>query len=69
MIYGALIGTAPGLIKEGIDGTCRNDGFSYKDLTADFVGSLTGALLTHWAITYRRNTQGHEIGVAYTNRF
>lgn len=30
VIHGALIDTLPGLIKEGIDGTCRNDGFSYR---------------------------------------
>src|ERR1700742_4015647 len=35
VIYGTLIGAIPGLIKEGIDGTCRTGGFSYKDLAAD----------------------------------
>jgi uncharacterized protein YfiM (DUF2279 family) len=69
VMYGALLGTVPGLVKEGIDGTCRSDGFSYKDLAADFVGSLTGALFTHWAISYHRSSRGHEVGVAYTNRF
>ncbi len=49
VIYGTLIGSTPGLVKEVIDGTCRSDGFSYKkDLTADVLGSLVGTSLTHW---------------------
>jgi putative lipoprotein len=69
IVYGTLIGTVPGLAKEVIDGTCRTDGFSYKDLAADALGALTGAALTHWAITYRRNAHGTTVGLAYTNRF
>jgi putative lipoprotein len=69
VIYGTLLGTVPGLVKETIDGTCTTDGFSYKDLTADALGALTGALLTNWAITYSRNAHGTTIGLAYHNRF
>jgi len=69
VIYGALLGTVPGLVKETIDGTCTTDGFSYKDLTADAVGALTGALLANWAITYNRNARGTTIGLAYHNHF
>jgi len=69
VIYGTLIGTLPGLIKEGIDGTCRSSGFSYKDLAVDVVGALTGALLGNWAITYSRSSRGQTVGVAYSTRF
>ncbi|MBW9105684.1 hypothetical protein [Paraburkholderia phenoliruptrix] len=69
VIYGTLIGTLPGLIKEGIDGTCRSSGFSYKDLAVDVVGALTGALLGNWAITYSRSSRGQAVGVAYSTRF
>jgi uncharacterized protein YfiM (DUF2279 family) len=69
VIYGTLIGTVPGLIKEGIDGTCRSSGFSYKDLVADLAGALSGALLTNWAITLSRDTRGHTVAISYTNRF
>lgn len=69
VIYGTLIGTVPGLMKETFDGTCPTDGFSYKDLTADAVGALTGALLSNWAITWSRSAHGTTIGLAYHNRF
>lgn len=69
IVYGTLIGTLPGLAKEVIDGTCSTDGFSYKDLAADALGSLTGAALTHWAILYRRNAHSTTIGLAYRNSF
>jgi putative lipoprotein len=69
VIYGALMGSVPGLVKEGIDGTCRSDGFSYKDLAADVVGALTGAALAGWAISYQRNAHARTIGIAYTTQF
>ena len=69
IVYGTLIGTVPGFAKEMIDGTCTTDGFSYKDLAADVLGALTGAALTHWAITYHRNARGTTVGLAYSNRF
>ncbi|SIT46915.1 conserved exported hypothetical protein [Paraburkholderia piptadeniae] len=69
VVYGTSIGTVPGLLKEIVDGTCRTSGFSYKDLTADALGALTGALLGNWAITYSRNAGGTMVGVAYFNRF
>lgn len=69
VIYGTLIGTVPGLIKEGIDGTCRSSGFSYKDLVADVAGALSGAVLTNWAITYNRDARSHTVAISYTNRF
>ncbi|WP_109483398.1 hypothetical protein [Paraburkholderia sp. C35] len=69
IVYGTLIGTLPGFAKEMIDGTCRTDGFSYKDLAADTLGALTGAALTHWMITYNRTPHGTTIGLAYRNRF
>jgi VanZ family protein len=67
--YGTLICTAPGLVKEVNDGTCPTSGFSYMDLTADALGALTGALLTHWAILYQCNSRGTTMGLAYTDRF
>jgi putative lipoprotein len=69
VIYGTLIGTIPGLIKEGIDGTCRGGGFSYKDLIADVAGALTGALLTNWAITYSRDGRSRTVAISYSRRF
>ena len=69
VVYGTLIGTVPGLAKEVFDGTCRTDGFSYKDLAADALGALTGAALTHWAIMYQRTARGTTLGLAYRSRF
>ncbi|SAL25826.1 lipoprotein [Caballeronia peredens] len=69
VIYGTLIGTAPGFAKEILDGTCRTDGFSYKDLAADALGALIGASLTHWAIMYQRNAHSMTIGLKYSSRF
>lgn len=37
LVYGALIGSIPGLLKERFDDTCLSDCFSYKGLTADAV--------------------------------
>lgn len=69
VIYGSLIGLTPGLIKEVFDGTCQNNGFSYKDLTYDFLGSLTGALLGNYAINYYRDRHGSSIGISYSKTF
>ncbi|SAK49088.1 lipoprotein [Caballeronia hypogeia] len=69
VVYGTLIGTAPGLAKEIFDGTCPSAGFSYKDLTADVLGALVGASLAHWAITYHRDSRGTLVGLAYSDRF
>jgi putative lipoprotein len=69
VIYGALIGTTPGLAKEIFDGTCRSDGFSYKDLAADTLGAFVGASLTHWAVLYQRDAHSMTLGVRYSSRF
>ncbi|KND58393.1 Phage protein [Candidatus Burkholderia verschuerenii] len=69
VIYGSLLGTAPGLLKEAVDGTCRSDGFSYKDLVADAFGAVVGAALTHWAITYQRDARNMTIGLRYSSSF
>ncbi|MFD1556301.1 hypothetical protein ACFSHT_11795 [Paraburkholderia silviterrae] len=69
IIYGTLIGTVPGLAKQTFDGTCRTDGFSYKDLFADTFGALTGAWLAHWALIYSREPRSRTIGLQYDNTF
>nr|WP_321784679.1 hypothetical protein [Paraburkholderia sp. J94] len=69
VIYGTLIGTVPGFLKEALDGTCRTDGFSYKDLFADALGALTGAWLTHWAVTFSHASHGQTFGLRYNNVF
>lgn len=70
VLYGAGLGLIPGLAKEVFDGTCRAGGFSYKDLTADALGALTGAALGHWAITYTRERSGGAVvGLTYNNAF
>lgn len=69
VIYGTLIGTAPGLLKETLDGTCRTDGFSYKDLFADAIGALTGAWLAHWAVTYTHGSKARTFGLRYNDVF
>ncbi|MEM5353429.1 hypothetical protein VOI32_35525 [Paraburkholderia caribensis] len=69
VFYGTLVGSVPGFLKEVLDGTCRSSGFSYKDLTADVVGALTGALLGNWAISYNRDARGKTVGIAYHTRF
>jgi VanZ family protein len=69
VVYGTLIGTVPGLAKEVFDGTCPTDGFSYKDLTADVIGALLGASLTHWALVYHRDSKSTTVGLSYSDRF
>lgn len=69
IVYGTLIGTGPGLVKEIVDGTCRTDGFSYKDLAADALGAWIGASVTHWAITYQRSPHGMTVRLSYRDRF
>ncbi|WP_183723225.1 hypothetical protein [Paraburkholderia bannensis] len=69
VIYGTLLGAVPGLLKETLDGTCRTDGFSYKDLFADTLGALTGAWLAHWALMYSGSPHGKTIGLRYDNTF
>ncbi len=69
VVYGTLIGTVPGLLKETLDGTCRTDGFSYKDLFADALGAFTGAWLAHWAVTYSRGSHSQTFGLRYDNVF
>lgn len=69
VIYGTLIGTIPGLAKETLDGTCRTDGFSPKDLFADALGALTGAWLAHWALMYSRDSRNKTFGLQYDNVF
>ena len=69
VLYGALIGTIPGFAKETLDGTCRTDGFSPKDLFADALGALTGAWLAHWAVMYSHDAHSKTIGLQYNNTF
>ncbi|WP_321855461.1 hypothetical protein [Paraburkholderia tropica] len=69
VIYGTLIGTVPGLLKEAFDGTCRSDGFSYKDLFADALGALTGAWLTHWGLMFSRTSHSQTFGLRYDSVF
>jgi putative lipoprotein len=69
VVYGTLIGATPGLAKEVFDGTCRSDGFSYKDLAADTLGAFVGASLTHWAVLYQRDAHSMTLGVRYSSRF
>ncbi len=69
VVYGTLIGSVPGLAKEVLDGTCRSDGFSYKDLFADALGALTGAWLAHWALMYERTPHQTTVGLRYNDAF
>jgi putative lipoprotein len=69
VVYGTMIGIVPGIAKEVFDGTCKTDGFSYKDLTADLLGSFTGAMLGNYAINYYRDKHGSTIGVSYQKTF
>jgi putative lipoprotein len=69
VIYGTLIGTVPGVLKETLDGTCRTDGFSYKDLFADALGALTGAWLTHWGLSFTHDSHSQTFGLRYDNVF
>ena len=69
VIYGTLIGTVPGLMLQTLNGFCSTGGFSYKDLTANALGALTGAWLAHWAITYSRDSLSRTVGVRYDNVF
>lgn len=69
IIYGSMIGLVPGVAKEVLDGTCATNGFSYKDLTFDLLGSITGAVLGNVAISYYRNQHGTNLGVSYYKTF
>ncbi|RQH07981.1 hypothetical protein [Paraburkholderia dinghuensis] len=69
VVYGTMIGTVPGLAKEIYDGTCRGNGFSYKDLFADAVGALTDAWAMHWAVAYNRDKRGTMVGLGYHDSF
>lgn len=69
VVYGTLMGTVPGFALQVLDGTCPTGGFSYKDLFADALGALTGAWLSHWAVTYSREPRGRTIGLQYDNTF
>lgn len=69
VIYGGLLGTVPALMKETLDGTCRTDGFSYKDLFADALGAFSGAWIAHWALTYSSSIHGKTVGVRYDDTF
>jgi putative lipoprotein len=69
IIYGSMIGLVPGLAKEVFDGTCESNGFSYKDLTFDLLGSITGAVLGNVAITYYRNSHESNVGIIYRKNF
>lgn len=68
VLYGTLIGTAPGLVKELLDARCQGSGFSYKDLTADVLGSLSGAYLGNMYITYQ-NKGEKQLTVGYRTSF
>ena len=69
IIYGSMIGLVPGIAKEVFDGTCPGNGFSYKDLTFDLLGSVTGAILGNYAITYYRDKHGSTVGLNYHKTF
>ncbi len=47
VIFGTVLGTIPGLFKELIDSTEEGNRFSGGDLTADILGSFSGAMLSN----------------------
>lgn len=47
VIFGTMLGTLPGLLKELIDSTEEGNRFSGGDLAADILGSFSGALLSN----------------------
>ena len=47
VLFGTLLGTVPGLLKEWVDSTREGNRFSGGDLAADFLGSFCGALLSY----------------------
>ncbi len=47
IIFGTVLGTIPGLLKELIDNTEEGNRFSGGDLTADILGAFCGALLSN----------------------
>ncbi|MCG5073656.1 hypothetical protein [Paraburkholderia tagetis] len=57
------------LALEVLNGTCPTGGFSYKDLFADALGALAGAWLSHWAVTYSRDSHSKTFGLQYNNTF
>ncbi len=68
--YGTLIGTAPGFAKEVIDGTCRTDGFSLKDLSPPIRSVRSSARRSRTGpIMCQRDTHSMTLGVRYSSRF
>lgn len=45
IVYGTLLGTVPGLIKEIMDENDKSGAFDEKDLLADIAGAFTGAFI------------------------
>lgn len=71
VLYGALIGSMPGLVKEVIDG-CRSGGtgFSSHDMAYNFLGALVGAKLGNYTIGYYKSPTGSDgVAISYSSRF
>lgn len=71
VLYGTLIGSVPGLIKELSDGCKSNgSGFSTRDMTYNILGSLLGASLGNYTFNYYRTPTGSNgILVGYSTKF
>lgn len=76
VLVGAALGFVPGLLKEIADerrkGPARPEGFSGKDLAADAVGAVAGALVSNlvserFAVAFGRDHRGgKKIALMYT---
>ena len=47
VVYGTLLGTVPGLVKEVLDSNEANNNFSGGDMVANVVGAFTGSFIAN----------------------
>lgn len=70
VVYGTIIGTMPGLLKEILDkNNFDRNGFSGRDLFMDVLGSMAGSLVGEKIRIYVRTEPVHQVFIAYSSKF
>lgn len=70
VLYGTLLGSVPGLLKELSDG-CRagGSGFSGKDMAYNIAGAFVGARLGMWSLSYQKQSGKDVVTIGYRQSF